>query len=112
MLTELLSGCWTAEAFSELERSLRRWARRSAGVQLVHNSRDIAHTDDCPKRKSSGRRKVDHAEADKRKIGTITVLIWYIPGAQKVLIQYICDDYTVQMRCTHGEIPVFMMSVV
>ena len=48
-LQQLLKGSWTVEQFSSMEVALRRWAKRTAGLQLVHDSKRVDHHRTCPK---------------------------------------------------------------
>ena len=52
-LAHLLIGSWTAEQFSDMERSIRQWARQSAGFEINHNSKPIEHHFTCPEAKQN-----------------------------------------------------------
>ena len=48
-LAQLLQGAWSAQQFDDMVWSLRQWARRSAGLRLVHDPKETVHRNTCPR---------------------------------------------------------------
>ena len=120
-LTSLLAGSWNAEQFSEMELAIRQWAKRSAGFQIVHDSKDITHDRTCRKAKHNKDSHSDSTSSDTTQpakedgtstvqpsyisgvicplCGNLLVCIWYPPGTLLVSLRYNYGVLVVSRLC-------------